>query len=108
MSLKQIPTENLADCVISTSLKNEPQPKTGTARSTKNFNPGNTIKKTTGKEGKSLKELCLKLARYINRGSSASTDEIDTVITGMHRGILKLQKEKNEKLRERARKRNKK
>lgn len=84
MSLKEIPVEN-----PSRSGQME------------HFNPGSRLKKKNKKESGSLKELCLKLIGYINRGRRYTYDQIDELVMGMHRSILDLQKKKHQILKKR-------
>lgn len=82
MSLKLIPTENPAKAEIGKS---------------KNFNPGKIKKILDAKEKDfSLKTMCISLVHYINRGGKFTCEQIDEIIIGLHRSILKLQKKKQE------------
>lgn len=68
----------------------------------KHFNPGNRMQKPRGdskQEGAFLKNLCLRLVAFINRGSRFTYEQIDEVIAGLHRSILILQKKKQDILR---------
>ncbi len=83
MSLKLIPTE--------TGNHGEANGKDISRRNGKQFNPGNKIKKNS-----SLKVMCLKLVHFINRGSRFTYEQIDELIMGMQSSILGLQKKKQE------------
>ena len=70
----------------------------------KSFNPGNKIKKNKISDLQSgFKNICLKLIHYINRGSHFTYEQIDDLIMHLHRGILVLQKKKQELLKSKKR-----
>lgn len=77
MSLRPIPIEKLPNA----------EPRQGK----KSFNPP-----MAKRSGSSLKELCLRLIRFINRGGRYTVQQIDEIIMTLHRSILHLQKEKRE------------
>lgn len=62
----------------------------------KHFNPGNKIKKKSDGATGTLKNICLKLIHFINRGSRFTYEQIDELIMAMQRTILNLQKRKQE------------
>lgn len=70
----------------------------------KQFNPGAQIKqaKKTSHDTSRLKELCLRIARFVNRGGKFSYEQVDDLITGMQSGILSLQRKKQQILVHRA------
>lgn len=85
MTLKIIPTEEANPNDFCQNKKRQ-----------KHFNPGNKIKKTdAGKDG-SLKNICLKLVHFINRGGKFTYQQIDELIINMQKSILALQKKKQE------------
>ena len=65
-------------------------------KKTKHFNPGNQIHKHTKNGGGSLKNICLRLVHFINRGSKFTYEQIDELIMALQRSILSLQKKKQE------------
>lgn len=69
----------------------------------KSFNPGNKIRVKRGKN-KSLKDICLQLVHFINRGSKFTYQQIDELIMGMQRSVLSLQQKKQEILKNKYRK----
>ncbi|MBI5413492.1 hypothetical protein HZA42_04060 [Candidatus Peregrinibacteria bacterium] len=87
MSLKLIPVEKPA---------NVPS---GPGKKQKSFNPGNKIKKNDDGKDHSLKGICLRLIHFINRGSKFTYEQIDDIIISMQHSILRLQKKKQELLR---------
>lgn len=66
----------------------------------KNFNPGSKLKVQSANSEDGLKSLCLRLVHFINRGSRFTYEQVDELITGMHHSILKLQKKKQEILKQ--------
>ena len=96
MSLKLIPVESDAQ--------------DGRGKKQKHFNPGNQIKKNGGRQnggwrkGGALKHICLRLVRFINRGSRFTYEQIDDLIMALHHSILSLQKQKQEMLRKKGKK----
>lgn len=89
MSLKLIPVEKPA---------NMPG---GPGKKQKSFNPGNKIKKNGQGKDHSLKGICLRLVHFINRGSKFTYEQIDDIIISMQQSILRLQKKKQEILKNR-------
>lgn len=79
MTLKLIPVER------------SPQ----TSKDKKNFNPGVFLNKKKNKNGQ-LKNMCFKLIHFINRGGKFTYQQIDELIINMHHGILNLQQKKQE------------
>lgn len=77
--------------------------KTASSKKQKFFNPGNKIKKCRGKKCRHLKDICLKLIHFINRGERFSFDQIDDLIISMQHSILNLQKKKQEILKNKNR-----
>lgn len=69
----------------------------------KHFNPGNKIKKNGKKKDTILKNICLRLVRFINRGSRFTYEQIDDLIVAMHHSILNLQKKKQDILKKKMR-----
>lgn len=61
----------------------------------KHWNPGNKIKKNNNGV---LKNICLRLIHFINRGSRFTYQQIDELILVLHQSILGLQKKKQELL----------
>ena len=61
----------------------------------KTFNPGNKIKNNGHREG-GLKNICLRLVHFINRGGRFTYEQIDELIMSMQQSILSLQKKKQE------------
>lgn len=92
MSLKLIPTEEAGKNGF---LQN--------GKTKKHFNPGNKIKKSnSGKNDArdgTLKNICLKLVHFINRGSKFTYQQIDELIMNMQKSVLALQKKKQEAMR---------
>lgn len=100
MSLKLIPTEEAGKNGFSQNGKKQ-----------KHFNPGNKLKRNdngkndvSGAHDGSLKNICLKLVHFINRGSKFTYEQIDELIIGMQRSVLALQKKKQEAMRKKFRK----
>lgn len=93
MSLKLIPVE---------TLRNENgngKERSASSHKQKSFNPGSRIKKEgNGKTGP-LKNICLRLVHFINRGGKFTYQQIDDLILGMQSSILNLQKKKQEVMR---------
>ena len=87
MTLKQIPIEE------------KPENASKKQKQFKQFNPGNRIKKQPGRH--SLKDVCLGLVRFINRGSRYTYEQVDEIITGLQRSIFSLQQKKQEILKKR-------
>lgn len=85
MSLKLIPVEHSGN---------------GRGKKQKHFNPGGKIKENGHKEN-SLKSICLRLVHFINRGSKFTYQQIDELIMALQRSILNLQKKKQEILKNR-------
>lgn len=81
MSLKLIPVEKCANGAG--------------GQKQKHFNPGNKIKKTGGKNTP-LKDICLRLVHFINRGGKFTFEQIDELIISMQHSILNLQKKKQD------------
>lgn len=73
----------------------------GRGKKQKHFNPGGKIKGNGHKET-SLKNICLRLVRFINRGSRFTYEQIDELIMSLQQSILRLQKKKQEILKNRA------
>ena len=102
MTLKLIPTESAGKNGFFQNGKKQ-----------KHFNPGNKLKNngggknggngTDGNSDSSLKNICLKLVHFINRGSRFTYEQIDEVIIHMQRSILALQKKKQEVLKRKIR-----
>lgn len=94
MSLKLIPTEEAGKNGFSQNEKKR-----------KHFNPGNKLKHNgaNGAHDSSLKNICLKLVHFINRGSKFTYEQIDELIINMQRSVLALQKKKQEVLRKKVR-----
>lgn len=90
MSLKLIPVEET------------PRETRAKQKHLKHFNPGNGIKNTEQKHF-SLKDICLKIIRFINRGSRFTYEQIDELIESLQRSILNLQKRKQELIKEKNR-----
>ncbi|GEM_PF-3777374 len=90
MTLKLIPVENVS--------------RQGGQNGKKHFNPGNQIRKASKSEGGSLKNICLRLVHFINRGSKFTYQQIDELIVALHRSILSLQKKKQEMMRRKQKK----
>lgn len=67
----------------------------------KHWNPGNTIKKNNNGV---LKNICLRLIHFINRGSRFTYQQIDELILVLHQSILGLQKKKQELLQNKRKK----
>lgn len=92
MTLKLIPTEEAGKNGFSQNGKNK-----------KHFNPGNKLKRAgNGKNAAhdgTLKNICLKLVHFINRGSKFTYQQIDELIMNMQRSVLALQKKKQEVMR---------
>ena len=88
MTLKLIPVENISRRDGTHSEKKQ-----------KHFNPGNQMRKNGGSEGSPLKNICLRLVHFINRGSRFTYQQIDELIVALHRSILSLQKKKQEMMR---------
>jgi len=84
MSLKPIPVEQPAKNTKKQDGK----------KHTQSFNP--YMKKK--KDEHSLKNITLGLVRYINRGSKYTTNQIDEIIIGMQRSILRLQQDKQDSM----------
>lgn len=82
------------------SLKPIPLEPTARREGKKSFNPGNRIKKDPSDF--SLKTLCLRLIRFINRGSRFTYQQIDEIIMGLEAGILKLRKKKQEMMKKKG------
>lgn len=87
MTLKLIPVEPTSN---------------GHGKKQKHFNPGGKIKGNGHKDG-SLKNICLRLVHFINRGSRFTYEQIDELIMALQRSILRLQKKKQEILKKRNR-----
>lgn len=85
MSLKPIPEEPLAKFCNGSCGKKQ-----------KHFNPGDKIKRRSANRHISLKEICLRLIRFINRGSKFTCEQIDEIIMAMQQAILGLQQRKHE------------
>lgn len=85
MTLKLIPVENFGASENSQNGKKQ-----------KSFNPGNRIRKNSKSDGGGLKNICLRLVHFINRGSKFTYHQIDELIMGLQRSILSLQKKKHE------------
>lgn len=82
MSLKQIPIENGEGTHL---------------RGKKQFNPGGRIKKgSTYNSGISLKEVCMHLVNFINRGNQYTVEHVEKIITQLQRSVLVLQKKKTD------------
>lgn len=96
MSLKLIPNESV--------------PAEG-KKQNKTFNPGGGMKKSaanskgTPSDGPSLKELCLRLVHFVNRGGRYTFEQVDDIIVSLQHGILKLQKKKQDILRNKTKRR---
>lgn len=99
MSLKLIPTEEAGKNGFSQNGKKQ-----------KHFNPGNKLKRNgangsaNGAHDSSLKNICLKLVHFINRGSRFTYEQIDELIINMQRSVLALQKKKQEAMKKKFRK----
>lgn len=92
MTLKQIPIED---------PEGQRAKKT---RGAKHFNPGQRISPTAEKSvnqsnGVSLKEVCVHLVHFINRGSRYSVEQLEKIISDLQRSVLTLQKKKTEMVR---------
>lgn len=85
MTLKIIPTEEAGSNDFCQNGKRQ-----------KHFNPGNKIKDKKASKDGSLKNICLKLVHFINRGSKFTYQQIDELIMGMQKSVLSLQKKKQE------------
>lgn len=55
-----------------------------------------------------LKNVCMRLVHYINRGSRFTYEQVDELIVSLHRGILGLQKKKQEIIQKNGKKNKKK
>jgi len=75
----------------------------GKKQKQKYFNPGQKIKKENP-----LKGICLRLVHFINRGTKFSYEQIDDLIMSLQHVILNLQRTKQEILRNKAVKLNRK
>lgn len=80
MTLKLIPVES----------RNENRKKQ------KHFNPGNKMKKKMPQEMGILKNICLRLVHFVNRGGKYTYNQIDELIMSLQRTILSLQRQKHE------------
>lgn len=90
MTLKLIPVEESSD---GKKLAGRPGKQ-------KSFNPGNRLRKNSkGDSGGGLKNICLRLVHFINRGSKFTYEQIDELIMSLQRSILSLQKKKHEMMR---------
>lgn len=67
----------------------------GSNKKQKHFNPGDKLKRKKNENG-GLKEVCLKLVHFINRGGSFTYQQIDELIMSMQHSVLNLQKKKRE------------
>lgn len=86
MTLKLIPVEHSGN---------------GQGKKQKHFNPGNKMKRN-GQKDSGLKNICLRLVHFINRGSRFTYEQIDEIIMGLQQSILRLQKKKQEILKNRV------
>lgn len=68
----------------------------------KTFNPSGAMRAPT--DGPSLKELCLRLVHFVNRGGKYTFEQVDDIIVSLQHGILNLQKRKQEILHKKIRK----
>lgn len=95
MYLKIIPTEELDEKCAS-----DPRKKTNK----KSFNPSRKIEQEDGDAG--LRSMCLRLVHFINRGSRYTYEQVDEIIIGLHQSILKLQKKKQNILKNKGHRQN--
>lgn len=87
MSLKLIPVE------IGGTERNR-------GKKQKIFNPGYRIKRKNSSGG--LKNICLRLIHFINRGSRFTYQQIDELIMSLQKSILSLQKKKQQILQKKS------
>ncbi|MBI2638690.1 hypothetical protein HYW83_03815 [Candidatus Peregrinibacteria bacterium] len=88
MTLKLIPVEHSG-----TNIGNH------NGRKQKSFNPADRMRKNSKGDSGGLKNICLRLVRFINRGSKFTYEQIDELIMALQRSILSLQKKKQEIMR---------
>lgn len=63
----------------------------------KSFNPGGRISKKN--KDNSLKNICMRLVHFINRGSKFTYQQVDDLIINLQHSVLNLQKKKQEIMR---------